>query len=63
MITAKVFLLTGEWFDRNGKNIIRLFGISEECGPVELIFDKVKPVFFVNSNTNLKGITVNYTCK
>jgi len=63
MISAKVFLLTGEWFDKNGKNVIRLFGISEECGPVELIFDRVKPVFFVNNNTGLQGITVNYSRK
>jgi DNA polymerase-2 len=63
LISAKVFLLTGEWFDVKGKNILRLFGISAECGPVELIFDRVKPVFFVGRNADLKNLTVNYTRK
>ncbi|MDR3627231.1 MAG: DNA polymerase II [Ignavibacteriaceae bacterium] len=63
MTTANVFILTGEWFDVKGKNVLRLFGISEECGPVELIFDRVKPVFFVNSDALLNGLTVNYSRK
>ena len=63
MTSAKVFILTGEWFDIKGKNLIRLYGISEELGPVELNYDKVKPVFFVNTEISLNGINVNYSRK
>lgn len=47
MITTEIFLLTGEWRDVNGKNELRFIGKSNEWGPVEIIINDFKPVFFV----------------
>ncbi|MBZ0198244.1 MAG: DNA polymerase II, partial [Ignavibacteriaceae bacterium] len=59
MLTSKVFILTGEWFDSNGKNIIRLYGITPAHGTVKIIIDNVNPLFFIPRNTvfNLPGIS------
>ncbi len=35
-ISADVFILTGEWIDYNGRNILKLIGTSDEIGPVEI---------------------------
>jgi DNA polymerase-2 len=51
MIETKVFLLTGEWRDLNGKNELRFIGKSGEYGPVEIIINDFKPVFFIERNT------------
>jgi DNA polymerase-2 len=63
LISVSVFILTGEWFDVKGKNVLRLIGISEEYGPVALIFDRVKPVFFIPAGAGLNGLNVNFTRK
>ncbi len=47
MITTEIFLLTGDWRDINGKNELRFIGKSNEYGPVEIIINDFKPVFFV----------------
>lgn len=49
-ITTKVFLLTGEYFDQNGKNILRFFGTSEDLGTTEIIINNFKPFFFIYRN-------------
>ncbi len=63
MLSADVFLLTGEWNDIKSKNVIRFFGTSEEFGPVEIIFDKSKPVFFVDQNSIINEIEVKFLRK
>ena len=60
---ASVFILTGEWNDFKGKNVLRFIGASNELGPVELIFDKTKPVFFIERNEKLNDIGVKYLRK
>lgn len=50
MDKARVFLLTGNWKDLK-KNTIFLYGVSEELGPVEIIFNNFRPVFFVENET------------
>jgi len=62
-ITAKVFILTGEWTDRKGSNIIRFIGTSDEFGAVEIIITDNKPVFFVDRESNLTNLKVPYTRK
>ncbi len=63
MENASVFILTGEWNDFKGKNVLRFIGASNELGPVELIFDKTKPVFFIERNEKLNDIGVKYLRK
>lgn len=61
--TAKIFLLTGDWFDYKGKNIIRLIGTSDELGTAEVIVTNNKPVFFIERNTILNPLTKNFLRK
>ncbi len=58
--TTKVFLLTGDWFDYKGKNIIRLIGTSNELGAVEIIITNNKPVFFIGRNTILNPVAKKF---
>jgi len=51
MESLKVFILTGEWMDLRGRNIIRLIGKSSESIPVEIIISKNNPVFFIECVT------------
>jgi DNA polymerase-2 len=50
-ITTNIFLLTADWFDYQGRNILRFFGTSEELGTVEVIVNNNKPVFFIERST------------
>ncbi|HSP87202.1 MAG TPA: 3'-5' exonuclease, partial [Ignavibacteriaceae bacterium] len=59
---ADVFILTDEWFDINGRNVLRFYGTSKD-GPVEIIINNNKPVFFVESETDLNGLTVFFKRK
>ncbi len=61
--TANVFILTGEWMDRRGSNIIRFIGTSEELGTVEINITDNKPVFFVQRKSSLANLNVPYTRK
>ncbi len=58
MLTSKVFILTAEWFDFAGKNIIRIYGITPEHGTVKIIIDNVNPLFFIprESVCEIQGI-------
>ncbi|HLG33185.1 MAG TPA: DNA polymerase II [Ignavibacteriaceae bacterium] len=49
-ISAKVFILTGEWQDSNGKNILKFTGTSHELGTVEIKVSN-NPVFFVERDS------------
>jgi len=53
-----VFILTSEWQDIRGKNILIFYGKSEDLKPVEIIFDNVKPVFFIDRKANLDKLKV-----
>jgi DNA polymerase II len=44
---VKAFILTGEWQDINGRNILKFIGVSEDSAPVEILISNVKPVFFI----------------
>jgi DNA polymerase II len=61
--TAHVFILTGEWMDRKGNNILRFIGKSEELGPVEINITNNNPVFFIKRDTVLTNSSVRYTRK
>lgn len=49
-ITANVFILTGEWQDINGKNILKFTGTSDDLGTVEIKVTN-NPVFFVERDS------------
>jgi len=63
MISTNIFILTGEWNDLRGKNTLRLIGLSEDLGTVEIIINNVKPVFFIEHDTNLEGLNLRYNRK
>ncbi len=52
-ISTNVFLLTGEWSDYKGKNVLRFIGTSSEMDTVEIIMTNNKPVCFVESEKKL----------
>jgi DNA polymerase-2 len=60
--TTDVFILTGEWQDLKGKNILRFIGTSEQ-GPVEILINNNKPVFFINVDSNLNVLSIPYKRK
>jgi DNA polymerase-2 len=54
MITeTSVFILTDDWQDIRGQNVLQFIGRSNEHGPVEIIINNNKPVFFVEKNSDL----------
>lgn len=63
MNSYEIFILTSEWRDQKGRNVILLFGLSNEIGPVEIIIDRIKTVFFVNRNVQLPDLNVQYERK
>ena len=63
MVSANVFILTGEWHDFKGRNVLRLIGITEEYGAAEIIISNVKPVFFVEHESRLEGLNISCTRK
>ena len=60
--TKKVFVLTDEWQDIKGKNVLLFTGRSEDY-PIEIIIDNNKPVFFVEKDVILTVLTVPYKRK
>ena len=62
-ISTIVFLLTGEWSDYSGKNILKFIGTSDELGPVEILITNNKPVFFVDKTSVLDELKKNYLRK
>jgi DNA polymerase-2 len=59
-ISTKVFLLTGEWSDYKGKNVLRFIGTSKDIGTTEIIVTTNKPVFFVDHNAILNPLNKSY---
>ena len=62
-ISTDVFLLTGEWSDYTGQNILKLIGTSEELGAVEIIISNNKPVFFVENKSIINPLLKNHLRK
>lgn len=54
--TAEVFILTSEWQDSGGKNILKFYGKSKELGAVEIRVNN-NPVFFAEKDA--RGISTN----
>lgn len=61
--STDVFLLTGEWSDYSGRNILKFIGTSEELGPVEIIITNNKPVFFVERSAIIISKNKSYLRK
>lgn len=60
--SAKVFILTGEWQDIRGKNVLKFIGTSDELGTVELNFSN-SPVFFIENKSVFPQLSVPYNRK
>ena len=60
--SAKVFILTGEWQDIRGKNVLKFVGTSDDLGTVELIFPN-NPVFFIERKSFISNLSVPYNRK
>jgi DNA polymerase-2 len=60
--TKKVFVLTDEWQDIKGKNVLLFTGRSGDY-PIEIIIDNNKPVFFVEKDVILTALTVPHKRK
>lgn len=63
MNSYDIFILTSEWRDQKGRNVILLFGLSNEIGPVEIIIDRIKTVFFIDRNVQLPAMNIQYERK
>ena len=60
--SAKVFILTGEWQDIRGKNVLKFVGTSDDLGTVEVIFPN-NPVFFIERKSFISNLSVPYNRK
>ena len=58
----KAFILTGEWQDVRGKNLLKFIGTSDDLGIVELTFTN-NPVFFINNTLVISNLSVPYNRK
>jgi len=56
----KVFLLTGSWKDIKGRNTLFFYGASTEYGPVEIIINNFKPVFFIEKEFETKNLNFKF---
>ncbi len=63
MNACEIFILTSEWRDQNGRNVILLYGVSNEIGPVQIIVDRIKTVFFIERSTVLPSLNVQFERK
>ncbi len=61
ILECKAFLLTGESQDYSGRNELHLFGRSPELGPLEIIIQNNKPVFFIEQN--LSSLPFSIPCQ
>jgi len=62
-ISTDVFLLTGEWSDYTGQNILKFIGTSEAFGAVEILISNNKPVFFVENKSLINPLLKNHLRK
>ena len=61
-MTKHVFILTDEWQDIKGKNVLLFTGRSDNC-PLEIIVDNNKPVFFIEKDVVLTALNVPHKRK
>ncbi len=61
--TTDVFILTGEWQDYKGNNVIRFIGKSNQIGPVEIIINNAKPFCFVDNDSTELNLSVPFIRK
>ncbi len=60
---VKAFILTGEWQDINGRNVLKFIGVTEDSGPIEIIITNVRPVFFIRRSEEDTGINLPFKRK
>lgn len=53
------FLLTAHGEDRDGRHFLHYFGRSD-FGPFELVFDKERPLFFVERESKIKPLGISF---
>ncbi|CAN0089414.1 unnamed protein product, partial [Chrysoparadoxa australica] len=53
------FLLTAHGEDRDGRHFLHYFGRSD-FGPFELVFDKERPLFFVERDSKIKPLGISF---
>ena len=64
MTELKIFILTGEWADTRGQNVLRFVGKSpEEKLPIEIVIKNNKPVFFVEKSSELPVANLSFNRK
>ena len=63
MKTVNLLLLTGEHQDQAENHCLNFYGKSDELGPVLLIFDQAKPLFFVDRAEKLPALDESYERK
>ena len=56
------FILTGEWQDVRGKNLLRFVGTSDGLGIVEMTFSN-NPVFFIENKSIITSLSVPFNRK
>lgn len=61
--SIKVFILTGEWFDSQGKNVLKFIGTSEDFGAIEILITNNKPVFFIENSVTPNPLIKTYLRK
>ena len=62
MQDKKVFILTGEWQDVRGKNLLKFFGVSEDSKPVEIRITN-NPVFFIRRTDQIDDLKIPFQRK
>ncbi|MBU3760171.1 MAG: DNA polymerase II [Candidatus Omnitrophica bacterium] len=60
-VTADVFILTSEYEDVRGRHKLRFYGRSPVHGPVEIVLDEVRPVFFIAHDAKLPELAFPVT--
>ncbi len=63
MNSYDIFILTSEWRDQKGRNVLVFFGLSNQIGPVEIIIDRIKTVFFIDRDANLPQMDIQFERK
>jgi DNA polymerase-2 len=61
--TAKVFILTGEWADRDGQLSVTYYGRSPKLGPVEITFENVKSCFLIPRSAEIPELNCKFERK
>lgn len=63
MNSIDIFILTSEWRDQKGRNVLVFFGLSNQIGPVQIIIDRIKTVFFIDHGVSLPQMDIQFERK